>query len=110
MKVKDCIAVVTGGASGLGEASIRALTGGGARAAIFDIQVDKGETLAKELGDAVIFINTDVTSEESVQAAIKKTVDAFLVGLMWLSIVLEFQMQRRFLGRTDLCLRLISAE
>ncbi len=77
MKVKDCIAVVTGGASGLGEASVRALTDGGARVAIFDIQVDKGEALAKELGDVVIFVNTDITSEESAQAAIKKTVEAF---------------------------------
>jgi Dehydrogenases with different specificities (related to short-chain alcohol dehydrogenases) len=77
MKVKDCIVVVTGGASGLGEASVRTLTEGGARVAIFDVQVDKGEALAKELGDAVIFTKADITSEESVQAAIKKTVDAF---------------------------------
>ncbi|MBE9546953.1 MAG: 3-hydroxyacyl-CoA dehydrogenase [Proteobacteria bacterium] len=77
MKVQDCIAVVTGGASGLGEATVRNLVSGGARAAILDIQVDKGETLANELGDNVIFTNADVTSEENVQAAIDKTVDTF---------------------------------
>ncbi len=77
MKVQDCIAVVTGGASGLGEATVRNLVSGGARAAILDIQVDKGEALANELGDNVIFTNADVASEENVQAAIDKTVDTF---------------------------------
>ena len=77
MQVKDCIAVVTGGASGLGEATVRNLASGGGRVAIFDIQADRGEALAKELGDNVIFANTDITSEESTQAGIKKAVDAF---------------------------------
>jgi NAD(P)-dependent dehydrogenase (short-subunit alcohol dehydrogenase family) len=77
MKVKDCIAVVTGGASGLGEATVRNLVSAGTRVAIFDLQSDKGEALVKELGDAVIFANTDVTSGENVQAAIEKTVQAF---------------------------------
>jgi len=77
MNVKDCIAVVTGGASGLGEATVRNLASGGGRVTIFDIQADRGEALAKELGDNVIFANTDITSEESVQAGIKKTVDTF---------------------------------
>jgi NAD(P)-dependent dehydrogenase (short-subunit alcohol dehydrogenase family) len=77
MNVKDCIAVVTGGASGLGEATVRNLASGGGRVTIFDIQADRAEALAKELGDNVIFANTDITSEKSVQAGIKKTVDTF---------------------------------
>lgn len=77
MKVKDCIAVVTGGASGLGEATVRNFVSQGARAVILDIQVDRGEALVKELGGNVIFANADVTKEEDVQAAIKKTIDAF---------------------------------
>lgn len=77
MKVSDCIAVVTGGASGLGEATVRNLASGGGRVTIFDIQADRGEALAEELGDNVIFANTDITSGESTQAGIKKTVDAF---------------------------------
>lgn len=77
MKVKDCIAAVTGGASGLGEACVRNLASGGARVAIFDLQDERGEALAKELGSSVIFAHTDVTGEESVQAAVKKTIDAF---------------------------------
>lgn len=77
MEIADCVAVVTGGASGLGEATVRNLVSGGAQVAIFDVQVDKGEALAKELGNAVIFVHTDVTSEESTQAAIKKVMDIF---------------------------------
>jgi 3-hydroxyacyl-CoA dehydrogenase/3-hydroxy-2-methylbutyryl-CoA dehydrogenase len=77
MNVKDCIAVVTGGASGLGEATVRNFVSQGARAVILDIQVDKGEALAKELGGNVLFANADVTKEEDVQAAIAKTIAAF---------------------------------
>lgn len=77
MEVKNCITVVTGGASGLGEATVRRLVSSGSRVAIFDLQSDRGESLAKELGDAVIYVNTDITSEESVQMGIKKAVDTF---------------------------------
>jgi NAD(P)-dependent dehydrogenase (short-subunit alcohol dehydrogenase family) len=77
MKASESIAVVTGGASGLGEACIRSLAADGAKVAIFDLQVDKGVALAKELGGNAIFEEADVTSEESIQAAVKKTVDAF---------------------------------
>lgn len=77
MKVKDCIAVVTGGASGLGEACVRMLVGGGARVAIFDLQEERGTALSEELGSSVIFAKTDVTGEESVQSALSATIEAF---------------------------------
>jgi 3-hydroxyacyl-CoA dehydrogenase / 3-hydroxy-2-methylbutyryl-CoA dehydrogenase len=77
MKIKDCIAVVTGGASGLGEACVRTIVEGGGKAAIFDLQADRAGKLISELGSSVIFANTDVTSDESVQAAVSKTVAAF---------------------------------
>jgi 3-hydroxyacyl-CoA dehydrogenase/3-hydroxy-2-methylbutyryl-CoA dehydrogenase len=77
MEVKDCIAVVTGGASGLGEACVRMLVGGGARVAILDLQEERGTALSEELGDSVIFANTDVTGEESVQSALSATIEAF---------------------------------
>ena len=77
MDVKGCKAIVTGGASGLGEACVRNLVGLGGQAAILDFDATKGEKLAAELGSNVIFANTDVTGEESVQAAIKKAMDAF---------------------------------
>jgi 3-hydroxyacyl-CoA dehydrogenase/3-hydroxy-2-methylbutyryl-CoA dehydrogenase len=77
MKVKDCIAVVTGGASGLGEACVRMLVGGGARVAILDLQEERGTALSEELGGSVIFASTDVTGEESVQTALSAAIDAF---------------------------------
>jgi len=77
MKIKDCIAMVTGGASGLGEACVRTIVAGGGRAAILDLQADRAGKLIAELRANVIFAQTDVTNEESVQAAVKKTLDAF---------------------------------
>ncbi|MBI2169070.1 MAG: 3-hydroxyacyl-CoA dehydrogenase [Actinobacteria bacterium] len=70
MDLNGAVAIVTGGASGLGEATVRRLVGRGASAVILDMQVDKGEILAKELGDGVAFAQTDVTSPEQVQVAI----------------------------------------
>ena len=54
MEIKDCVAIVTGGASGLGAATVRQLSGKGARVAIFDVKADKGESLAEEIGNNVI--------------------------------------------------------
>jgi NAD(P)-dependent dehydrogenase (short-subunit alcohol dehydrogenase family) len=75
--VSECIAVVTGGASGLGEACVRELAGAGAKAAIFDLDADRGQKLASELGGGVVFARTDVTGDESVREAIGKAVAAF---------------------------------
>lgn len=77
MEVKNAVAVVTGGASGLGEATVRLLVGLGAKAAILDVAEDKGAALVSELGGGAIFCNTDVTDEKSVQGAIEKTLGAF---------------------------------
>jgi len=77
MNSKDVVALVTGGASGLGEASITELVKKGARVVIVDIDSDKGEKLAANIGAGAIFVKTDVTSEADVRQAIQKTVDAF---------------------------------
>jgi len=77
MELKDCKAIITGGASGLGEACVRTIVAGGGMAAIFDLQADRAEKLISELGLKVIFASTDVTNEESVQAAIAKAMAAF---------------------------------
>jgi NAD(P)-dependent dehydrogenase (short-subunit alcohol dehydrogenase family) len=77
MEIKGCIALVTGGASGLGEAAVRELAGGGARVAILDLDEEGGQQTASELGEAAIFCKTDVTDERSVQEAVNKTVEAF---------------------------------
>jgi len=70
MKSFDVAAVVTGGASGLGEATSRALVSRGAAVTILDLQEERGKALADELGGHTTFVRTDVTDEESVQAAI----------------------------------------
>ncbi|OQW45089.1 MAG: 3-hydroxy-2-methylbutyryl-CoA dehydrogenase [Proteobacteria bacterium SG_bin5] len=71
MKLDSTIAaVVTGGASGLGEATARALAAKGVKVAIFDLQAEKGEKVAAEIGG--IFCEVNVTSDESVDAGFAK--------------------------------------
>ena len=67
-------AVVTGGASGLGEATARALAAKGAKVAIFDLQAEKGEAVAKDIGG--VFCEVNVTSDESVDAGFAKAREA----------------------------------
>src|SRR6187399_62494 len=70
MKIDGIAAVVTGGASGLGEATARALAAKGARVAVFDRDADRGEKVATEIGG--IFCEVDVTSDEKVADAFEK--------------------------------------
>ena len=77
MKIENCVAVVSGGASGLGAAVVKELTENGAKAAILDFDVENGEKLALALGDKVIFCKTDVTDAASVKSAIDRTMEAF---------------------------------
>ena len=67
-------AVVTGGASGLGEATARALAERGVRVALFDRDADKGERVAAEIGG--VFAAVDVTSDEAVEAGFARARDA----------------------------------
>ena len=62
-RVRDKIALVTGGAKGIGRASVRLLAREGARVVIADIDVAAGEALAAEIGDAALFIPHDASSE-----------------------------------------------
>jgi 3-hydroxyacyl-CoA dehydrogenase / 3-hydroxy-2-methylbutyryl-CoA dehydrogenase len=77
MDINDKVAVITGGASGLGEATARRITAMGAKVAIFDLNEEKGEALAAELGDGATFFKVNVTSEDDVQSAITATVEKF---------------------------------
>ncbi len=77
MDLKDKVAVITGGASGLGRAGVKRFVANGAKVAIFDMNADKGAALADELGDNVIFCQVNVTDEESVAAGIAATMAAF---------------------------------
>ena len=67
-------AVVTGGASGLGEATARALAAKGAKVAIFDLQEEKGKKVAEEIGG--IFCEVNVTDDASVDAGFAKAREA----------------------------------
>jgi NAD(P)-dependent dehydrogenase (short-subunit alcohol dehydrogenase family) len=66
------VALVTGGASGLGAATVRALCERGSKVLILDRAREQGEALAAKLGGAASFIETDVTSEAAVQAAVDR--------------------------------------
>jgi NAD(P)-dependent dehydrogenase (short-subunit alcohol dehydrogenase family) len=71
MKIDSTVsAIVTGGASGLGLASVRALRAAGARVAIFDLNPNTGEAMAAETGS--VFCQADVTSDDSLDAAFAK--------------------------------------
>jgi 3-hydroxyacyl-CoA dehydrogenase / 3-hydroxy-2-methylbutyryl-CoA dehydrogenase len=69
MRLSSKVAVVSGGASGLGAATVERLIAGGARVAILDRDVDKGRALADHHRGKVIFIETDVSNAESAEAA-----------------------------------------
>ncbi|MBI4515935.1 MAG: 3-hydroxyacyl-CoA dehydrogenase [Deltaproteobacteria bacterium] len=77
MKIEGSVAIVTGGASGLGEATVRTLVANGGRVAIMDRPQSTGAQLAAELGKSVIFAAADVTSAAEVSAALEKTLAAF---------------------------------
>jgi NAD(P)-dependent dehydrogenase (short-subunit alcohol dehydrogenase family) len=74
MDIKGIAAVVTGAASGLGEATARALAARGAKVAVFDRDADRGEKVATEIGG--LFCAVDVTSDEKVAAAFARARDA----------------------------------
>lgn len=74
MKISGSAAVVTGGASGLGEATARALAAQGAKVAIFDLNEEKGNAVAKDIGG--VFCKVNVTDDASVDAGFAKAREA----------------------------------
>ena len=76
MRIEGIGALVAGGASGLGEATVRALVERGARVAIADLQEDRANDLARQLGDAAVAFRCDVTDEGDVEGAIAGAVEA----------------------------------
>lgn len=75
MQINNSVFVVTGGASGLGAGTARMLVENGARVVLADVQREAGGGLAQELGGQARFVETDVTSEASAQAAIAVAVN-----------------------------------
>jgi NAD(P)-dependent dehydrogenase (short-subunit alcohol dehydrogenase family) len=77
MRISESVALVTGGASGLGEATVRLLAGAGGAVTILDRPGSAGEQLAAELGPRVAFRAADVTDEAEVRDAVARTVERF---------------------------------
>ncbi|QDU30513.1 2,5-dichloro-2,5-cyclohexadiene-1,4-diol dehydrogenase [Anatilimnocola aggregata] len=85
MQVKNSTFLVTGGASGLGQGTVRRLARAGANVVIADLNTAAGQAMVDELGaDKVVFQSTDVTSAESAQAAVDLAVQRYggLQGLV----------------------------
>ena len=81
MQIKDRVFIVTGGASGLGEGTASMLAANGATVVIADMQADKGEAVAREIGGA--FVKCDVSQEADGQAVVAKATSlGKLVGLV----------------------------
>ncbi len=77
MQLENNTFLVTGGASGLGEATVRYLVSQGANAIIADLNTEAGEKLTAELSDNTLFSQCDITQENDVQTAIAKGVEEF---------------------------------
>jgi len=69
------VAVITGGASGIGEGTVRLFVEEGARVVIADVQDARGETLADTLGGRAVYQHTDVTQEAEVKVAVQRALD-----------------------------------
>ena len=81
MQIKDRVFIVTGGASGLGEGTARMLAAEGGKVVIADMQADKGEAVAREIGG--VFVKCDVSQEADGQAVVDKAVSlGKLAGLV----------------------------
>lgn len=70
MELRNKVAIVTGAASGIGEATARRFVAGGAQVVLFDVNRKKAEALLAELGDSAIYCSVDVTDEKSVRTGI----------------------------------------
>lgn len=77
MKMSEVKAIVSGGASGLGEATVRNIIKQGGKAAILDLSEERGQKLVEELGESAVFVKTDVSSEQEVSSAVSMAIDSF---------------------------------
>jgi 3-hydroxyacyl-CoA dehydrogenase/3-hydroxy-2-methylbutyryl-CoA dehydrogenase len=76
MRIDGTGALIAGGASGLGEATTRRLHAGGASVVIADLNAEKGEALAEELGERARFVEANVTDPDAVEAAVAAAAEA----------------------------------
>jgi NAD(P)-dependent dehydrogenase (short-subunit alcohol dehydrogenase family) len=99
MQLENKGALVTGGASGLGEACVRLLSQTGAKVVIADLNKELGTALAQELGTSAVFVATNVVEEDSMQAAVQTAVQQF-GGLHVLINCAGIGVAERVLGRS----------
>jgi NAD(P)-dependent dehydrogenase (short-subunit alcohol dehydrogenase family) len=98
VEINGKVALVSGGAGGLGEATVRRLVADGATVVIADLAEEKGEKLAADLGSSAVFVRTDVTDEASVAGAIAAAAE---LGELRVSVCAHAGpvAQQRILGR-----------
>jgi acetoin reductase-like protein len=77
MKLQDKVAIVTGGAQGIGEAIVRAFAAEGARVVIADVAEDKAGALAQDIGNNALAVRLDVRDQASINATVKAAVERF---------------------------------
>jgi 3-oxoacyl-[acyl-carrier protein] reductase len=75
--VQDRVALVTGGAQGIGAEAARHLAAGGAKVAVLDLNEDAANAVAKEIGDGAFAVAADVSQRDQVQAAVDRVVAEF---------------------------------
>lgn len=76
-RLQDKVVIITGAAQGMGETHARLCVTEGAKVVLTDINTDKGDKLAKELGDNALFIKHDVTNEDDWDSVVKQTKETF---------------------------------
>lgn len=77
MRLENKVAIITGAGSGIGAASARRFVEEGAKVLIADMQDDKGQAVADELGDRAAFLHVDVTREDQVQAGVDEAMSTW---------------------------------
>lgn len=77
MELKGATAIVTGGASGLGEACVRRFVANGANVVIADLNEERGQAIATELGTVAYFVKTDVSNEADAETCIQTALERF---------------------------------
>ncbi len=77
MQLQHATALITGGASGLGEATVRRFADQGANIVIVDVNDERGQALARELGESARYVRADVSQESDMQTAVQTAVETF---------------------------------